>query len=79
MKRLALMGLGLAAILAAGVGGYWAGVRGLPLTGLTKWFYVEATLAASKPLGTGAAIYYQDPDGKPAYSAIPRQASTRGR
>jgi Cu(I)/Ag(I) efflux system membrane fusion protein len=75
MKRLALMGLGLAAILAAGVGGYWAGVRGLPLTGLTKWFYVEATLAASKPLGTGAVIYYQDPDGKPAYSAIPRQTA----
>ncbi|MCB1392860.1 efflux RND transporter periplasmic adaptor subunit [Nitrobacter sp.] len=75
MKRLALIGLALAAILAAGAGGYWAGVRNLPVTGLTKWFRVEATLAASTPAGTGAVIYYQDPHGKPAYSATPRKTA----
>ncbi|MFG1316138.1 efflux RND transporter periplasmic adaptor subunit [Xanthobacter autotrophicus] len=73
MKRIALTGLALAAVLAAGVGGYWAGVGGLPAPGLRQWFGVEATLAAAEPVGTGAVIYHQDPGGKPAYSASPRQ------
>ncbi|MET3354217.1 efflux RND transporter periplasmic adaptor subunit [Xanthobacter autotrophicus] len=73
MKRIALKGLALAAILAAGAGGYWAGVRGLPVAGLHEWLGVEATLAAAKPAGTGAVIYHRDPDGKPVYSATPRQ------
>ena len=73
MKRLALAGLALAAVLAAGVGGYWAGVRGLPAPGLREWLGVEATLAAAEPARTRAAICYQDPDGKPVYSATPRQ------
>ncbi|ABA06377.1 Secretion protein HlyD [Nitrobacter winogradskyi Nb-255] len=75
MKPLALMGLALAAILAAGAGGYWAGVRNLPITGLREWLGVEATFAAAEPAGTGAVIYYQDPDGKPAYSATPRKTA----
>lgn len=73
MKRIVLMSLALAAVLAAGVGGYWAGIRGLPVAGLREWFGAEATLAATEPAGTGAVIYYQDPDGKPVYSATPRQ------
>ena len=73
MKRIALTGLALAAILAAGIGGYWAGVRGLPAPGLREWLGLESTLAAAEPAGTGAVIYYQDPDGKPVYSAMPRQ------
>ena len=71
MKRIALAGLALAAVSAAGVGGYWAGVRGLPAPGLHEWFGVERTLAAAAP--AGAVIYYRDPDGQPAYSATPRQ------
>jgi Cu(I)/Ag(I) efflux system membrane fusion protein len=73
VKRIGLVGLALAAILAAGIGGYWAGVRDFPVAGLREWFGVEATLAAAEPVGTGAVIYYQDPDGKPVYSATPRR------
>ncbi|HEY9212315.1 MAG TPA: efflux RND transporter periplasmic adaptor subunit [Ancylobacter sp.] len=73
MKRLALTSLALAAILAAGVGGYWAGLRDFPMPGLRKLFGVEDTLAAAEPASTAAVIYYQDPDGGPAYSATPRQ------
>ncbi|MFC3677131.1 efflux RND transporter periplasmic adaptor subunit [Ferrovibrio xuzhouensis] len=74
MKRIVLTGLTLAAVLAAGVGGYWAGVRGLPVAGLRDWLGVEGTLAA-EPTGTGTVIYYQDPDSKPVYSAMPRQTA----
>jgi len=73
VKRIALTGLALAAVLVAGVGGYWAGIRDLPVAGLREWFGVETTFAAAEPAGTGAVIYYQDPDGKPVYSATPRQ------
>jgi len=73
VKRIALTGLALAAVVAAGAGGYWAGIRGLPVAGLREWLGVEATLAAAEPTATGAVIYYQDPDGKPAYAATPRQ------
>ena len=75
MKPIALPGLALVATLAAGVGGYWAGAGGLPASGLHEWFGVEPTLAAAGPAGAGAVIYYQDPDGKPVYSATPRRAA----
>jgi len=73
MKRIALMGLALAAILAAGVGGYWSGHRGLPVPGLREWLGIEGSLAANEPAGSGPVVYYQDPDRKPVYSAQPRQ------
>lgn len=73
MRRLALAGLALAAISAAGAGGYRAGARGLPALGLGDWFGVEGSFAATVPAGTGPVIYYRDPDGRPAYSAAPRQ------
>jgi Cu(I)/Ag(I) efflux system membrane fusion protein len=73
MKRIALTGLALAAMLVTGGAGYWAGHRGLPLPGLRTWLGVEGSLAANEPTGTGPAIYYQDPDGKPVYSAQPRR------
>jgi len=72
-KHRSQTGLALAAVVAAGAGGYWAGIRGLPVAGLREWLGVEATLAAAEPTATGAVIYYQDPDGKPAYAATPRQ------
>lgn len=73
MKRLALTGLALAAILAAGGAGYWAGQRGIAAAGLRTWFGIEGSLAANEPAGSGPVIYYQDPDRKPIYSAGPRE------
>jgi len=73
MKQVALTGLPLAAILAAGVGGYWAGVQGFPAPGLREWLGIKGTLAAVEPAGTETVIYYQDPDGRPVYSVTPRQ------
>ncbi|MGO4668206.1 efflux RND transporter periplasmic adaptor subunit [Bosea sp. 2RAB26] len=78
MKRIALTGLTLAAILAAGAAGYWAGHRGVPLPGLRTWLGAEGTSAASEPAGAGPVIYYRDPDGKPLYSEQPR-ATADGR
>ncbi|MBN9443024.1 MAG: efflux RND transporter periplasmic adaptor subunit [Bosea sp.] len=72
MKPIALTGLALAAILAAGGAGYWAGHRGLAV-GWRGWLGIEGSLAANEPVGTGPVIYYQDPDRKPVYSAQPRQ------
>lgn len=73
MKPIALTGLALAAVLAAGGAGYWAGHRGLPVPGLREWRGTEVTLAANEPAGTGPVIYYQHPDRKPVYSAQPRR------
>jgi Cu(I)/Ag(I) efflux system membrane fusion protein len=72
MKPVALTGLALAAVLAAGGAGYWAGHRGLAV-GWRGWLGIEGSLAANEPAGTGPVIYYQDPDRKPVYSARPRQ------
>lgn len=73
MKRIVLIGLALAAVVAAGSGGYLAGVWGLSAPGFRSLFGAEPTLAATERAGSGAVIYYQDPDGKPFYSATPRQ------
>jgi membrane fusion protein, copper/silver efflux system len=72
MKRIALTGLALAAILAAGVGGYWAGIRNLPVPGLREMLGAAVDITIAKPAGTGTVIYYQDPDDKPLYSAMPQ-------
>jgi Cu(I)/Ag(I) efflux system membrane fusion protein len=62
--------LALAAILAAGAGGYWFGHDGGRLHG----FVTSTTLAQtaghqhSRPI-----IYYRDPDNKPLYSLEPKQ------
>ena len=73
MKRALLRGLALAAILAAGGAGYWAGHRGIAVPGLRTWLGIEGSLAANESAGTGPVIYYQDPDRKPVYSAQPRR------
>jgi Cu(I)/Ag(I) efflux system membrane fusion protein len=75
MKRALLTGLALAAVLAAGGAGYWAGYRGIALPGLRSWLGIEGSLAANEPAGTGPVIYYQDPDRKPVYSPEPRQTA----
>ncbi len=73
MKRIALTGLALAAVMAAGVGGYWAGLRGTaaPL-GLTELFGTASPSKAAQP-PSGRVIYYQDPDGRPVYSVVQRR------
>ena len=75
MKR-ALFGIfALAAVLAAGGAGYWAGHRGIALPALRNWLGIEGSLAANEPAATGPVVYYQDPDRKPVYSAEPRQSA----
>lgn len=73
MKRIALTGLAFAAVLAAGGAGYWAGHRGLPMPGLRDWLGIEGSFVTDDPAEVGPVIYYQDPDGKPVYSAKLRQ------
>jgi Cu(I)/Ag(I) efflux system membrane fusion protein len=65
MKRLALGFFILAALVAAGTGGYW--LRG------HQHQAPQAAQTKTTPAATGPIIYYQDPDGKPFYSAEPKQ------
>jgi Cu(I)/Ag(I) efflux system membrane fusion protein len=69
MKRVVSTIVILAALGAAGTGGYWAARHGLnmPMPASTK------PPASAAP--TGPVIYYQDPDGKPIYSAEPKQTA----
>lgn len=73
MKRVALTGLALAAVLAAGGAGYWAGHRGIAMAGLRAWLGIEGSFTTNEPTGSGPVIYYQDPDRRPVYSTEPRQ------
>lgn len=79
MSRAGRTGLTLAAILAAGAGGYWAGHRDLALPAIS-WLQAAARLegvaaapASANPAPTGPVIYYRDPDGLPAYAATPKK------
>lgn len=81
MNRAGRTGLTLAAILAAGAGGYWAGHRNLALPA-TPWLqavaWLEGTAAApasANPAPAGPVIYYRDPDGLPAYAAAPKKTA----
>jgi membrane fusion protein, copper/silver efflux system len=56
-----------AVILTAGIGGFWLGHQGV-LKGFTAF---GQTQAPERP--SGPVIYYQDPDGKPLYTAEPTQ------
>jgi Cu(I)/Ag(I) efflux system membrane fusion protein len=70
MKRAALTGLALAAVAAAGGGGYWAGLRGIPVPGADALFSAMPVSAAAEAAApSGPVIYYRDPDGEPVYSA----------
>jgi Cu(I)/Ag(I) efflux system membrane fusion protein len=68
MKRVVSMIVVLAALAAAGTGGYWAGKQGLSVR-----LPAIAKPPASAP--SGPVIYYQDPDGKPFYAAGPNQTA----
>ncbi|MGX1788299.1 efflux RND transporter periplasmic adaptor subunit [Bosea sp. NPDC055332] len=71
MKPVALTGLALAAILAAGGAGYWAGQGGPAVPDLRTWLGIDGSPAADVAAGIGLVIYYQHPDGRPVYSAQP--------
>ncbi|MGE3506988.1 MAG: efflux RND transporter periplasmic adaptor subunit [Alphaproteobacteria bacterium] len=75
MKRAALTGLALAAVTAAGVGGYWAGLRGAALPGVYKLLSAAPARAAAGPTASGPVVYYRDPDGRPVYSSAPRRTA----
>ncbi|MFC3325058.1 efflux RND transporter periplasmic adaptor subunit [Mesorhizobium cantuariense] len=81
MSRAGHAGLTLAAILAAGAGGYWAGHRNLALPA-AQWLQAVAWLegsaaapASANPAPAGPVIYYRDPDGLPAYAATPKKTA----
>jgi membrane fusion protein, copper/silver efflux system len=57
----------LAAVVAAGMGGYWIGQFGRTLP---RAAMVATQTPAAAP--SGPVIYYRDPDGKPDYSAEPK-------
>ena len=59
----------LAAVVAAGMGGYWIGQFG-PALPQPRSSMTAAQTPAGAP--SGPVIYYQDPDGKPDYSAEPK-------
>ncbi len=65
MRRVAWSLLILAAVVAAGVGGYRIGRQGPAVPSTTA-------TAAQHSSASGPVIYYQDPDGKPFYSAEPK-------
>lgn len=79
MNRASRRGLTLAAILAAGAGGYWAGqlaivLPPLPWLQAIPWLERAASAPArANPEASGPVIYYRDPDGRPSYSAQPRK------
>ncbi|MER8444643.1 efflux RND transporter periplasmic adaptor subunit [Mesorhizobium sp. M1066] len=81
MNRAGRTGLTLAAILAAGAGGYWAGHRNLALPA-TQWLQAVAWLegtasapASANPAPAGPVIYYRDPDGLPTYAGTPKKTA----
>ncbi|MBP0579083.1 efflux RND transporter periplasmic adaptor subunit [Labrys sp. LIt4] len=78
MKRAGTTVLFLAAILAAGAGGYWVGRQGFahPMLRQILPRLDEALLPANtQPAPTGPVIYYRAPDALPAYSAIPAKTA----
>ncbi len=81
MNHTGRFGLTLAAILAAGAGGYWAGHRDVALPGLSQILAEYGLTRAASQAATAEAnqampvIYFRDPDGKPAYAAGPRKTS----
>lgn len=76
MIRATSASLILAALLAAGAGGYWAGHLGLALSVHAPFLSLRAPeRVAAVP--TGPILYYRDPDG-PNYSAGPK-TNSRGK
>jgi Cu(I)/Ag(I) efflux system membrane fusion protein len=66
MRRLSLSLLISAALVAAGIGGYWLGRNGVAPPS------ISAEAAGDRASAESPVIYYQHPDGKPLYSAGPK-------
>ncbi|WP_448955504.1 efflux RND transporter periplasmic adaptor subunit [Labrys neptuniae] len=80
MSRVVRTSLTLVAFLASGAAGYWAGQRDLALPVLSwlrtvPWLSENAARASVDPKAAEPVIYYRDPDGRPAYSAVPKQTA----
>jgi Cu(I)/Ag(I) efflux system membrane fusion protein len=79
MNRVGRTGLTLAAVLAAGAGGFWAGHRDLfvpPISWLRAIPWIDSpTPIQANPMPSGPVIYYRDPDGRPSYAAEPRKTA----
>lgn len=71
MTRLFATGFVLAAIAAAGAGGYVAGTRGVLVPGLDR--FTRPAAPEPKPAPTGPIVYYRHPDGKALYALEPRK------
>jgi Cu(I)/Ag(I) efflux system membrane fusion protein len=81
MTRFPRTVLTLAAVLATGAAGFWAGQRDFALSDL-PWLraipWVEnaaAPSAVAGPAPSGSVIYYRDPAGRPVYSARPAKTA----
>jgi Cu(I)/Ag(I) efflux system membrane fusion protein len=70
-RRVASVVLALAASIAAGTAGYYAGRRGLQFTDLAM---ISSQPLPEAPAAVSPVTYYRDPDGKPFYAAEPRKA-----
>jgi len=57
----------VAALAAAGSGGYWVGSHGIHMAA------PPANGVPQTPAPSGPVIYYRDPDGKPLYASEPKQ------
>jgi Cu(I)/Ag(I) efflux system membrane fusion protein len=60
----------LAAIVAAGIGGYLLGKSGVGISGLMMG---TGAAQSNAPAASGPIIYYRDPDDRPFYSLEPKQ------
>jgi Cu(I)/Ag(I) efflux system membrane fusion protein len=69
MNRIALTCLTLGVVSISGIGGYWIGQRSVHEGRVVN----AAALYAGASTGRGSIIYYADPDGKPIYSAEPKE------
>ncbi len=74
MIRPGLVGLALAAVTAAGAGGYWLGRSDIaPLETIRLAPGSASAGEASATTSSDPAAYYRHPDGKPFYSLAPRK------
>jgi membrane fusion protein, copper/silver efflux system len=78
MRRTGATGLALVAAIAAGGGGYWVGVNGIPDSIQARLSVVAMGAVWPREVtfsSIGPVIYYQHPDGKPFYSLGPKDTS----
>jgi Cu(I)/Ag(I) efflux system membrane fusion protein len=75
VKKLFTLVAVILAIAAAGVVGVVAGRSDMPLPPWLIGAKVSIAKAGTEPAGTGPIVYYRDPDGLAAFSAVPTKTS----